>query len=55
MNSNPKLKDFVKRGTNIHPKHKEDLLYLLIPMTILSCLLIAAGIVGLIKLLKVII
>lgn len=50
MNNDPKLKDFVKRGTHIHPKHKEDILYLLIPMTILSCILIAAGLVGLIKL-----
>lgn len=53
MNSDPKLKDFVKRGTNIHPKHKEDLLYLLIPMTILVCILIAAGIVGIVKLFAV--
>ena len=48
----PKLKDFVKRGTNIHPKHKEDLLYLLIPLTLLSIIFIVAGFVGIVKLVK---
>lgn len=55
MNSNPKLKDFVKRGTNIHPKHKDDLFYLLIPLSIVSLIVALSGLVGIAKLIQYII
>lgn len=46
----PKLKDYIKRG--MHPEHLKDLFYLVIPLMVVSCLITAALIVGILKLVE---
>lgn len=48
--NDPKLKDYIKRG--MHPEHFKDLFYLVIPLMLLSCLITAALIVGILKLVE---
>lgn len=55
MKDQIKLGDWKKEPNRLHPKHREDLFYLLLPLTIVSCVLLAAGFVGLLKMLKVIV
>lgn len=52
MNNNLKLGGDYHKTTKfvLHDQHKHDLLYLLIPITIASCIVVTIGLVGLIRL-----